>query len=247
MDCGSWSVVGTTEDGEKVVVPLSCRSWACRSCRRRNKRKLLSRLVDVQVTTFVTLTCNPRVHSSPDDAFRRMSLHVNSLVKRIRRQWPDTDLEYFLVWERTKAGWPHAHLLLRAPYIPQRWLSYAWKALTGAPIVDIRKVGDKRSVVSYIAKYLSKDPQAPQGMKRYRCSRRFFGPVVTAGPLEGRQVLRWTVAHSSAHEIARQHVLGGWSAQAQPDGSFVIVSPTHYAQLTRGPSLTDHRLVGSLQ
>ncbi len=246
MDCGSWSVVGETEDGSKVVIPLSCRSWSCERCARTNKRRLLSRLDSVKATTLLTLTCNPARHATRDAAFVRTSLAVNQLFKRIRRKWPDATIEYFLVWERTKKGWPHAHLLLRAPFIPQGWLSHAWNELTFAPIVDIRALHSPADVVAYIAKYLSKDPQAPHGMKRYRASRRFFGDRVTNIPGRSNEVVYWRVVHDTAPAIARELVRGGWSAAQQPDGAFVILSPTQAAQAARVPSLTDYRLIGSL-
>jgi len=115
---------------------------------------------------------------SPQEAFQRMSIAVNSLFKRIRRRWPDADVQYFLAWETTRKGWPHAHLLLRAPFLPQRWLSAQWNELTNAPIVDIRQVQGASAAAAYIAKYLSKDFAAPPGFKRYRCSRHFFGVLV---------------------------------------------------------------------
>ena len=200
----------------------------------------------MKATTLLTLTCNPARYASRDEAFLRTSLAVNQLFKRIRRRWPDARIEYFLVWERTKKGWPHIHLLLRAPFIPQGWLSHAWNELTGAPIVDIRALHSPVQIVSYISKYLAKDPQAPHGMKRYRASRRFFGDRVTNIPGRSNRVVSWRVVHNTAKEVATELVRAGWSARAQPDGAFVILSPTQAAQADRIPSLTDYRLIGSL-
>lgn len=200
----------------------------------------------VDATTLLTLTCNPARHPDVNEAFSRTSLAVNQLFKRIRRRWPDAAVEYFLVWERTKKGWPHAHLLLRAPYIPQAWLSIVWEELTGARVVDIRTVHSPADVVSYIAKYLSKDPQAPGNMKRYRCSRLFFGPKVAVAPHRDAEVLSWRVVHQDAHSVARGLVMEGCSAQEQADGSYVVTGPTQTAQVAAGPTLTDYRLVGSI-
>lgn len=102
-----------------------------------------------------------------------MSIAINRLVKRLRRRFPAANIQYGLVWEVTKHQWPHAHVLLRAPYVPHRLLSRLWRALTGATIVDIRAVKSTAHVTHYLAKYLSKDLQAPAGMKRYRTSRRY--------------------------------------------------------------------------
>jgi len=172
------------------------------------------------VTTLLTLTCNPARHPHIDDAFLQTSAAVNFLFKRIRRRWPQAKVEYFLVWETTKKGWPHAHLLLQAPFIPQAWLSRAWEQLTGAPIIDIRAVHQSADVVSYIAKYLSKDPQAPSGMKRYRSSRNFFGPLFPSEPGTPDGVKNWRLVPRGAFEVARELSSGGYTVAARADGSY---------------------------
>lgn len=197
-------------------------------------------------TTLLTLTCNLKRHPHVDDAFVQTSLAVNQLFKRIRRRWPHARVEYFLVWERTKRGWPHAHLLLQAPFIPQRWLSIVWEQLTGARVVDIRAVHSPQEVVSYVAKYLTKDPQAPAGMKRYRSSMRFFGPKVAVRPGVEEEVTIWRVEHRTAREVSAGLVMAGFSAQEQPDGSYALLSPSAAAQADKLPTLTDYRLVGLL-
>jgi len=158
-----------------------------------------------------------------------MSLAVNQLFKRIRRAHPAATVEYFLVWERTKAGWPHAHLLLRAPFLKQGWLSMQWRDLTGAPIIDIRTLHDPEQIISYIAKYLSKDPQAPHGMKRYRCSRQFFAQVLAPPPTDNPSNIVWTLVRKSPEEIAREFLNAGYPAQAHADGSFTLWPPGHEA------------------
>lgn len=225
--CGAWSVVGQTDDGVTIAHPLSCRSWLCSSCRKRNKRRLLWRLSTVKVTTLLTLTCRQRSHADPEAAFGTMTVAVNHLFKRIRRQWPGRSFEYFLVWERTKAGWPHAHLLLRAPYIPQRWLSKNWAVLTGATIVDIRSVNQPHHVASYLAKYLAKDPLCPAGFKRFRSSRKFFDGLVPAPPPGTQRVRHWTLVHADTHSIALDLAAHGLTVREDSDGRVVGAPPGH--------------------
>lgn len=108
-----------------------------------------------------------------------------NLVKRIKRQFPAAEFHYLLVWETTKRGWPHAHILARTSYLPQRALSRHWKHLTGAPVVDIRRVTDHRGPTHYLAKYLTKSLAAPAHLKRYRTSRHFWpgpGGLFGSGP-----------------------------------------------------------------
>jgi len=76
----------------------------------------------------------------------------------------------------TKKGWPHAHILMRAPFIPQRLIASLWKSLTGASIVDIRKVHSERHVANYVSKYLSKSLVNIPHLKRWRTSRLYSAP-----------------------------------------------------------------------
>lgn len=185
----------------------------------------MRRLRDVDVTTLLTLTCNPAAYSDRDTAFRAMSVSVNHLVKRIRRRWSSADLQYFLVWERTAKGWPHAHLLLRAPFIPQAWLASNWHGLTGARVIDIRKIASTEAVASYVAKYLAKDPFVPTGMKRYRFSQGFLAALVSQPPDGAQGKIHWRLAPNTAHAIAQSLSLAGATAQAHADGSYTLFPP----------------------
>lgn len=171
--CGTWTRIGQAEN-HTVLLPIRCRSWACPTCGPANRRRLLRRLRSSNVSTLITLTANPSSSSCPDEAFSLLSQAIPHLVKRIKRQFPSAPFEYVLIWERTKQGWPHAHILARSCYLPQRWVSRQWAELVGARIVDIRTVRSVGGAVHYVSKYLSKDPYAPYGMKRWRTSRAFF-------------------------------------------------------------------------
>lgn len=102
------------------------------------------------------------------------------LFKRWKRRFPGAKFEYFLVWERTKRGWPHAHILLVAPSVAKRWLSAQWRELSRCFITDIQRVGSHEHAARYLAKYLAKDPAVPPGFRRWRRSAKFFD--VTAEP-----------------------------------------------------------------
>lgn len=170
------------DEGE-LVVPLRCKCWHCQDCREINRRLVLRRLETAAPTHLITLTCSQKAFSTPYLAFRHLSAAVPNLVKRLRRQFPAVTFQYLLVWETTRAGWPHAHLLARTSYLPQRALSRHWRELTGAPVVDIRRVTSARGATAYVAKYLTKTLAAPVRCKRLRTSRGFWP---TPGGLFGR-------------------------------------------------------------
>jgi hypothetical protein len=60
------------------------------------------------------------------------------------------------VWELHKSGYPHLHVVARAGFIPQKWLSERWDQLGIGCIVDIRKVYKHETAAFYISKYLGK-------------------------------------------------------------------------------------------
>jgi hypothetical protein len=190
--CGKRSLISTTATGQLVALPLRCRKWDCPICGPRLKKKLIRRFVAGAPTALLTLTCNPVATATRHEAFKLLSLKLNTLFKRIRRRWPYKEIQYAVVWETTKQGWPHAHILLRAPYIPQPLLSSWWADLTGAPVVDIRRVSSAGQVAHYVAKYLTKALEVPPGMKRYRTSRHYSATesptklrdVIDCGPFE---------------------------------------------------------------
>lgn len=173
-DCGAWCATATLEDGSSIAVPIRCRSWDCPHCAATMKRRLLRRLRYSKPNLFSTLTTSTRTAATPDEAFIRANAAISTLIKRWRRRFPNERVEYFLVWERTKAGWPHAHLLLVAPPVSKHWLSATWRELTGSYIVDLQPVSSLTHAAKYLAKYLAKDPQTPPGFRRWRRSAGFF-------------------------------------------------------------------------
>jgi len=169
--CGSTTVQAEGPAGQRVALRLWCKRWDCEDCGPRKKAKFIRRALRGNPTSLLTLTVNPALYSARIDAFKAATVAIPHFIKRLRRRFPRYRVEYLLVWETTKAGWPHAHVLLRAPFIPQSLISRIWKELTGAPIVDIRAVRGQRDVARYLGKYLAKKPETPPGAKRFRTSR----------------------------------------------------------------------------
>lgn len=173
MKCASLSIIGEASNGSMCAFPLYCKRWSCPACAPRKKKHVRKVLTSGTPTTLLTLTSRFGSYPTVPAAFRALTVSINHLFKRIRRAYPTSNIEYALVWETTKRGWPHAHLLLRAPYIPHAFISRAWLDLTGSPVVDIRRVKSNGHVAAYVSKYLAKDPETPYGMKRWRTSRRY--------------------------------------------------------------------------
>lgn len=81
-----------------------------------------------------------------------------ALIMRLRRR--NLCSGYVRVVEFTMAGRPHYHVILRAPYIAQWFLSQWWAEIHLSPIVDIRAVRRRGGAASYLVKYLGKDDRS---------------------------------------------------------------------------------------
>lgn len=170
--CGGWSLVKHEPYGTKAIT-LWCRSWQCADCAPFRVAALKRDAMDGKPTTFITLTVNPRMGQSPTERAQELSDAWKIVVKRARRKWTKAPLEYLAVFEETKKGEPHLHILARAPFIPQKWLSATMDELISAPIVDIRAVGHVKNAARYVAKYVGKGPKAFAALKRYWSSRNY--------------------------------------------------------------------------
>lgn len=187
----------------------------------------MRRLRYAKPNLFATLTTSERTAPTPEEAFTRANAALPILFKRWRRRFPGVRLDYFLVWERTKRGWPHIHLLLSAPRVAKRWLSHQWLELTGCYIVDIQPLGSLEHAASYLAKYLTKDPQVPAGFRRWRRTAGFFKaseePPIFKMPVKGP----WKIQPGSARSQALiwfndqlaifEKPQGFWEARAAPE------------------------------
>ena len=166
MYCGDTSLVNTNT-WAGTATPLLCKCWTCPDCAPRRKAQLKALAHRGHPTTFITLTASPAAGETPESAAR-------TLVKawrRIRRELVEKkgmkNPPFIAVFEKTKKGRPHLHILARLPFVKQAWLSNKMRALARSPIVDIRRVRNHRQAAAYVSKYLAKDPTRFSGCKRY--------------------------------------------------------------------------------
>ena len=149
------------------AVTLKCRSWGCDLCYSDRKRQLVELALSGQATTFITLTSNPATGGTPDTRARHLARAWPVIVKRAKKKYGYKTIPYLCVFEATKRGEPHLHILCRVKWIDQAWLSNQMKDLISAPIVWVKEVKSQKHMASYIAKYIGKEPERFQGTKRY--------------------------------------------------------------------------------
>lgn len=163
-------------DFGRLATPLKCRSWNCDFCAPDRKAQLLALAASGEPQRFLTLTINPAVGEDPADRLRKLSHAWNVCVKRLRRLYKEREVEYLAVVEETKRHEPHLHILLRSPFIEQRFISHFMAEHIESPIVDIRRVRNQGEVVRYVAKYITKAPKQFNRCKRYWTSRHWELP-----------------------------------------------------------------------
>lgn len=166
MLCGEGTLINLGVDRLRATV-LRCRSWTCDWCSYDRRRQLTAQAIDGKPNTFITLTVDPSRFQTPVNRARELVMAWRQVVKRAKKQYRYRTIPYLCVFEATKTGEPHLHILLRVPWIQQKWLSVQMEELIGAPIVDIRRITNRSMVAGYVAKYVGKAPHKFGTCKRY--------------------------------------------------------------------------------
>jgi hypothetical protein len=173
--CSEVTTVNKNHTGGQAAI-LTCKRWSCPICHPINRSRVIRNGKRGKPEKFMTLTAKPSLWTSPDECAVGMRDAFAKLIRIMRKQWPGRTIEYMRVFEKTKAGWPHLHVLMRAPWIDQKWLSATWEELTGAFIVDIRAVDNVEKAVFYVTKYIGKELAKFEGVQRWFRSRNWNEP-----------------------------------------------------------------------
>jgi len=164
--CESNTILSEYPPGIKLN-PLRCNRWTCLECCPKRKSRLKGEAYRGRPNTFITLTVNPEIGTSKDCRARSLVDAWRKVRRRAKKGWGNATVPFIAVFEETKAGEPHLHILCRTKWIPQDWLSDEMKREIGAPIVDIRRIKGRKQVASYVTKYVGKNPEKFPGCKRY--------------------------------------------------------------------------------
>lgn len=164
--------------GEALVVePLKCKRWSCEHCRDLNKKKVIAQAAEGEPTTMLTLTIRADYGTMGEQASRLVEAW-RIIRKRWGREHHGQKLPFIAIFEaHPSTGRPHLHILLRAPYISQRWLSNRMRELAHSPVCDIRRVRSTKHAAFYVSKYVGKDLRAFPGCKRYWRSHDYADPA----------------------------------------------------------------------
>jgi len=192
------------------AVTLWCRAWSCPDCSVVRARQLVELAQSGKPTKFLTLTVNPATGTSPEARARSLVDAWRELVRLICKRQGIRHFAYFCVFEATKEGEPHLHILARMPYVNQAWLSVQMAALIEAPIMDIRAVKSVRHVSYYLAKYVGKDPHRFGTCKRYWTTRDWRVDRPEVEPEDPIWTDRWYVIKWPLAVLAASWKAKGW-------------------------------------
>jgi len=163
--------------------PLFCKRWSCNTCAPRRRWQLFRDAKSGNPKTFLTLTCNPGYGLSKDHRAQMLVNAWRKLRKRLIESGRYPNLPFIAVFEQTKLGEPHLHILLRTKYISHAEISNHMDFELGAPVVWINKIQNSKRMAAYVSKYASKAPKAFIGCKRYWSSRDFIEVKSKSKPL----------------------------------------------------------------
>lgn len=166
MFCSEWALV-KVQNQICTVTPLYCNAWSCDVCHPRRRARLIREAKSGEPDTFITLTSNPAFYDSPEARARALARAWVIIVRRAKKRYGYAKIPYMCVFEATKKGEPHLHILARCKWLDVYWLSAQMEALTGAPIVDVRRIEHVSRAAVYVAKYVGKEPHQFVGSKRY--------------------------------------------------------------------------------
>lgn len=208
--CGQRSLVKQDTPSTKTAVSLRCRSWQCPDCAPTRQKGLMAQAIGGAPNTFLTLTSRRRADQTANQAAAALSRAWRLVRLRIMRRYKLRRLPFIAVFEATKLGWPHLHILLRSPWIDQRWLSAQMDALIASPVVGIERVDNRGRIAIYVAKYCSDASKKFGTAKRYWCSQDYDlrEPPPCKQPLPPGQ--GWEPNEWSLQRLARAWTELGW-------------------------------------
>jgi len=153
------------------------------------------------------LTTNPGRNTSPATRAAELVVAWRKFVKKAKLLYGYTTIPYFAVFEATKAGQPHLHILCRVKWIDQRVLSAYMRTAIGAPIVDIRRCNSTRAAAKYVSKYVGKAPGKFGTCKRYWQTKDYDKLIDQAPAVLAYKGAGWRIVHQRLDALLLHHTI----------------------------------------
>ena len=218
--CGQGSSVNHTLAG-RCVLPRWCGRWGCEECRVVRLKRVIAEIMGGEPTLFLTITWLVRAGWTPEEAARALSRAWAKFAAWHNRKHGERSLQYFVVPEATKKGWPHLHIAIRAPWISLKKLRALLAAEIQSPVVKLIVLDGIHRVAAYLAKYLGKGPHQFGTMKRYWKTLSWLLPAFFEEGRRRRQPGEWYADPRSWQEIAFDAVLRNHRVEYLDPGVFI--------------------------
>ncbi len=230
MFCSEWSLV-KVQFPEITIMPLRCRCWHCDECRPGRTRRLVEEAKTGLPTLFITLTSRRRPDRTADWAAQELVKCWRNLRRQYVRKHGAGSIPFLCVFEATKKGWPHLHIVARAKWVSHKWLKQEMGKMHDSPIVDVRAIHGLGKVARYISKYISKNPHRFAGVKRYWRSLDFLLPNDDPEPFPLLAPDGWVIKKTNWREYAEECIQTGLTAVWERGQVFLYL-----AEVPRAPT-----------
>lgn len=181
MICGASSFI-SYQGPDLVVSRYRCKGWDCQYCGPKRLKRLAKEAYLGNPNKFLTLTARKTDGGCPHEAAAKLVEAWKRMREEIQRKRGIGAIPFIAVFEKTKEGWPHLHILFRGPYIAQKWISQYMQRRTDSPICWIVKIKSRKKAAAYVAKYISKAPDQFKGRKRYWRNQPYIPPLEKKKP-----------------------------------------------------------------
>jgi len=214
--CRDWTLVKLFAGGF-LAAPLCCRSWGCDYCQPDRKQRIMRQAALGHPDTLITLTVNPARGFSPAERAEELVIAWRKFVRFYKKHYSTPKIPYFVVFEATRKGEPHMHILCRVAWISQQVLSNFMKEEIDAPIVDVRRCKNARSAARYVAKYVGKAPGKFGSCKRYWQTRDYDQPDDLDKVRKTRKEEGWLIVQKTIEEYLINLPVGRYSLETDGD------------------------------
>lgn len=156
-----------------TAISLRCRAWTCGDCAPDRRVQLIAKAKSGNPNRLLTLTSRRRKDQTPEDAAKALVRSWRLIRRIIKRQNPRERVEFLAIFEATKLGWPHIHILVRSEWLDHHFIRAQMARLTDSPVIDIRAIKNAKGAAHYVAKYTSKGAAKFGTLKRYWTSKSY--------------------------------------------------------------------------
>lgn len=166
---------------------------------------------------ILTLTMRQGRYPTPEAQAVALSHAWRRLRRAAMRHYKLEKLPFMAVFERHKSGWPHLHILIRAKWLDQQWLSDWMASEEDSPVVDISRVRSRTEAANYVTKavgYASKNPERFQGVKRYWRSKDY---ILRPREHSGRAWDEIYIVNRSWYGVVDDAIRTGYAVSVQGD------------------------------